>query len=95
MIVFNSSGHSHFELGAYDMFLSKKLGEYDYPDEEVRDALRHLPGLKGWDFFEPFEEARGEPEGSPGLIPPEQVRPSSSSFTREIYTGDGTPRRLA
>jgi len=46
VIVFNFSGHGHFDLAAYDMFLSKKLEDYEYPDEKVREALKHLPDVK-------------------------------------------------
>jgi len=47
VIVFNFSGHGHFDLASYDMFLSKKLEDYEYPDEKVREALQHLPDVKG------------------------------------------------
>jgi tryptophan synthase beta chain len=46
-IVFNFSGHGHFDLAAYDSFLSKKLEDYEYPEEKIREALQHLPDVKG------------------------------------------------
>ncbi len=42
-ILFNLSGHGHFDLGAYESFLAGKLQDYDYPAEKVGEALRHLP----------------------------------------------------
>jgi tryptophan synthase beta chain len=40
------SGHGHFDLGAYDEYLSGKLQDYDYPEEKVKEALTHLPEVK-------------------------------------------------
>ncbi len=37
------SGHGHFDLGAYDEYLSGKLEDYEYPREKVEEALVHLP----------------------------------------------------
>jgi len=42
-IVFNLSGHGHFDLGAYESYLARKLEDYDYPEEKVREALAGLP----------------------------------------------------
>lgn len=43
VIVFNFSGHGHFDLAAYDSFFAKKLEDYDYPEEKVKEALKDLP----------------------------------------------------
>jgi len=43
VIVFNFSGHGHFDLGAYDAYFSKKLEDYEYPEEKIKEALQHLP----------------------------------------------------
>ena len=43
VIYFNNSGHGHFDLGAYDAFLSGKLVDYEYPAELVKQALANLP----------------------------------------------------
>jgi tryptophan synthase beta chain len=40
------SGHGHFDLSAYDEFLSGKLQDYDYPSEKVKEALTHLPKVE-------------------------------------------------
>jgi len=37
------SGHGHFDLGAYDSYLTGKLEDYEYPEEKVKEALTHLP----------------------------------------------------
>jgi tryptophan synthase beta chain len=37
------SGHGHFDLGAYDEYLSGKLKDYEYPKEKVEEALAKLP----------------------------------------------------
>jgi tryptophan synthase beta chain len=37
------SGHGHFDLGAYDEYLSGRLQDYEYPKEKVEEALAKLP----------------------------------------------------
>jgi tryptophan synthase beta chain len=44
-IVFNLSGHGHFDLGAYEAFLGGQLQDYEYPTEKVKEALRSVPAL--------------------------------------------------
>jgi tryptophan synthase beta chain len=46
-IVFNLSGHGFLDLSAYEAYLSGKLQDYEYPAEQVQEALRHLPKVKG------------------------------------------------
>lgn len=46
VIAFNLSGHGHFDLAAYDAYLAGKLEDYDYPEEEVREALKYLPQVE-------------------------------------------------
>jgi tryptophan synthase beta chain len=43
VILFNLSGHGHFDLAAYDQFLSGKLQDYAYPEEMVRAAMASVP----------------------------------------------------
>ena len=43
MIFFNNSGHGHFDLGAYEVFLDGKLVDYEYPAELVKQALANMP----------------------------------------------------
>jgi tryptophan synthase beta chain len=46
-IVFNFSGHGHFDLSAYDAFLEGKLEDMDYSEEVLSRALEALPGVPG------------------------------------------------
>jgi len=43
VILFNLSGHGHFDLGAYEQHISGKLEDYAYPAEKVRKALAEIP----------------------------------------------------
>jgi len=42
-ILIAHSGHGHFDLSAYEKYLSGQLVDYAYPEEEVRKALAELP----------------------------------------------------
>ena len=42
-ILFNNSGHGHFDLASYDAFLQGKLVDYEYPAELVKQSLEKLP----------------------------------------------------
>ncbi|MBE9513000.1 MAG: TrpB-like pyridoxal phosphate-dependent enzyme [Chloroflexi bacterium] len=42
-ILLAHSGHGHFDMAAYDEYLSGKLQDYEYPAEKVKEALTHLP----------------------------------------------------
>ena len=43
VILFNLSGHGHFDLGAYDKYLAGQLEDYAYPEEAVREAMKAVP----------------------------------------------------
>jgi len=43
VILFNLSGHGHFDLAAYEAYLSSQLEDYDYPAEAVQASLAKLP----------------------------------------------------
>jgi len=45
-ILFNLSGHGHFDLASYNMYLDDKLQDYDYPKEKIEEALRDLPDVR-------------------------------------------------
>jgi len=45
-ILLAHSGHGHFDMAAYDAYLSGKLQDYDYPEAKVKEALTHLPEVK-------------------------------------------------
>jgi tryptophan synthase beta chain len=47
VILFNLSGHGHFDLAAYQQYLSGTLEDYAYPEDRVRAALAELPRLTG------------------------------------------------
>jgi len=42
-ILFNLSGHGHFDLGAYDAYFAGQLEDYEYPRALVEAALKDLP----------------------------------------------------
>ena len=45
-ILLAHSGHGHFDMGAYEQYLSGKLEDYAYPEEKVKEALTHLPEIQ-------------------------------------------------
>jgi len=45
VILFNLCGHGHFDLSAYERYLSGKLEDFEYPAEKVAQALEALEGL--------------------------------------------------
>lgn len=42
-ILFNLSGHGHFDMTAYEKYLHNGLEDYEYPAEAVAEAMQHLP----------------------------------------------------
>lgn len=44
-ILFNLSGHGHFDMQAYIDYEAGKLQNYDYPAEEIAMALANLPSV--------------------------------------------------
>ncbi|MHB1134142.1 MAG: TrpB-like pyridoxal phosphate-dependent enzyme [Chloroflexota bacterium] len=42
-IVFNYSGHGHFDMAAYDAYLAGQLTDFEYPEEAIQAALATLP----------------------------------------------------
>lgn len=45
VILFNLTGHGHFDMSAYDRFFAGQLENYDYPADAVAQSLAHLPKL--------------------------------------------------
>ena len=43
VIVFNLSGHGHFDMQAYDDFLNGRLPEVEFRQEDVDEGLTHVP----------------------------------------------------
>ena len=46
-ILIAHSGHGHFDLAAYDEYLSGRLQDYEYPEAKVKEALAFLPEVPG------------------------------------------------
>ena len=44
-ILFNLSGHGHFDMQAYMDYFAGKLEDYEYPEEEIAMALAGLPSV--------------------------------------------------
>jgi len=44
-ILFNLSGHGHFDMQSYIAYQAGKLENYDYPEEEIAMALAGLPAI--------------------------------------------------
>ncbi len=42
-IVFNASGHGHFDLSSYEAYFAGNLPDYEYPAELIKESLGHLP----------------------------------------------------
>ncbi|HIJ60320.1 MAG TPA: TrpB-like pyridoxal phosphate-dependent enzyme [Nitrospirae bacterium] len=45
-ILFNLSGHGYLDLTAYDDYHYKKLVDYEYPEELIKESLSRLPVIK-------------------------------------------------
>jgi tryptophan synthase beta chain len=45
-ILFNLSGHGHFDLAAYESYLSSSLEDYEYPVEAIEEAMKELPQVQ-------------------------------------------------
>ena len=48
VILFLLCGHGHFDMQAYDDYLSGKLSPYEYPKEKVEEAMKRLRSLYPW-----------------------------------------------
>ncbi len=44
VILFNLCGHGHFDLGAYEAYLSGRLVDLEYSEEEIDRAVAGIPG---------------------------------------------------
>ena len=43
VILFNLSGHGHFDMSAYDDYLSGKLEDVEFSEQDMEEALARLP----------------------------------------------------
>ncbi len=46
VILFNLSGHGHFDMTAYQSYLAGELQDYAYPAEAVAEAMKELPQVE-------------------------------------------------
>jgi len=44
-ILFNMSGHGHFDMGAYDAYLAGELEDFELPQAEIEASLAGLPQI--------------------------------------------------
>lgn len=47
IILFNFSGHGHFDLSAYDQYIGGKLEDYDLPEPVIAENIKKLPKMNG------------------------------------------------
>jgi tryptophan synthase beta chain len=45
VILFNLSGHGHFDLPAYERYLAGALEDYELPQQRIREALETVPAV--------------------------------------------------
>ena len=43
MILFNLSGHGHFDMSSYENYLAGKLQDYEHPGREIAEAMAAIP----------------------------------------------------
>ena len=46
-ILFNLSGHGHFDMAAYERYFAGDLKDFEYPAEAIQKSLAHLPRFSG------------------------------------------------
>ncbi len=44
-ILIAHSGHGHFDLAAYDEYLSGRMKDYEFPEDKLKEALTELPKM--------------------------------------------------
>ncbi|PLY16561.1 MAG: TrpB-like pyridoxal phosphate-dependent enzyme [Sedimenticola sp.] len=42
-LLFNLSGHGHFDMASYDRYFAGELEDFEYPEEAIKESLAHLP----------------------------------------------------
>ncbi len=45
VILFNLSGHGHFDMGAYERSIAGRLEDHEYPEERIAAALEAVPAV--------------------------------------------------
>jgi tryptophan synthase beta chain len=46
VILFNLSGHGHFDLAAYNAYNSGALEDYEFPEEAIASIKQRLPKVE-------------------------------------------------
>ena len=46
IILFNLSGHGHFDMTAYQSYLNGELVDYEYPAHAIEEAIKDLPKVE-------------------------------------------------
>ncbi len=47
VILFNLSGHGHFDMAAYQAFFNGELVDYEHPQDRIADAMTQVPVVAG------------------------------------------------
>ena len=47
VILFNLSGHGHFDMASYQAYLDGELVDYEHPQERIDAALAKVPVVAG------------------------------------------------
>jgi tryptophan synthase beta chain len=47
VILFNLSGHGHFDMGSYQAFFDGELVDYEHPQERIDEAMAQVPVVAG------------------------------------------------
>lgn len=45
VILFNLSGHGHFDMASYQQYLAGELVDYAYPSDDIKKAMAELPNV--------------------------------------------------
>jgi hypothetical protein len=46
LIVFSLSGHGYFDMTSYEKFITGQLQDNEFPEDQMIEALKHLPDVK-------------------------------------------------
>jgi tryptophan synthase beta chain len=47
VILFNLSGHGHFDMAAYQAYFAGELEDYAHPQDEIDAAMAQVPAVAG------------------------------------------------
>ncbi|HEX6994000.1 MAG TPA: TrpB-like pyridoxal phosphate-dependent enzyme [Gammaproteobacteria bacterium] len=47
VILFNLSGHGHFDMSAYDKYFAGQLEDFAYPEAAIEESMKKLPKVAG------------------------------------------------